>query len=502
MNWIAIILAGAVSIGAADHPQFGQAWSRNMVSAEKNLPDTFSPTNRHNVRWVAPLGTESHSTPVVAGGRVYVGTNNGEPRDPKHQGDRGVFMCFDELTGKLLWQLVAPKMHEDQYYDWPRAGMSSPATVEGERVYLVSNRYEVLCLDVHGMANGNDGPFTNEGPHMTPTTNAPPTALEVGPLDADIIWAYDMFGQAGIWPHDGAHAVILIRGDHLYLNTSTGVDNTHKKIRTPDAPSLIVLDKKTGRLLARDREKIAPTIFHSTWSAPSLGKIDGKEVIFFLGGNGIVYGFEPFEGFSEEVAALRKVFEFDFDPDGPKTDVHRFNGNKRESPSNFYGMPVVVGNSLYVAGGGDIFWGKNQAWLKRLDLSWRGGKLESKTAWTYTLGRHVLGTPSVHDGLVYITDVNKEIHCLDAATGEGLWKHEARSEFWASTLVADGKVYAGTRRGDFHILAAGRVKKVLATVDLRDPISATAVAANGVLYVATMRNLYALKRGHAPATAE
>ena len=91
MNWSAIILAGAVSIGAADHPQFGQAWSRNMISAEKNLPDTFSPTNRHNVRWIAPLGTESHSTPVVAGGRVYIGTNNGEPRDPRHQGDRGVF---------------------------------------------------------------------------------------------------------------------------------------------------------------------------------------------------------------------------------------------------------------------------------------------------------------------------------------------------------------------------------------------------------------------------
>jgi outer membrane protein assembly factor BamB len=496
-------LATACLIQAADHPQFGQAWSRNMVSDEKHLPEIFDPATKRNVRWVAELGTESHSTPVIAGGRIFIGTNNGEPRDPKHEGDRGVFMCLEEATGKLLWQLVAPKLHEDPYYDWPRAGMSSPAVVEADRVYLVNNRYEVLCLDVKGMANGNDGPVQDEGVRMTTRTNAPPQPLVAGPLDADIIWSYDMFASAGIWPHDGAHAVPLIRGNHLYLNTSTGVDNTHKKIRTPDAPSLIVLDKKTGRLLARDREKIAPNIFHSTWSAPSLGKIGGREVIFFLGGNGIVYGFEPFDGaFSEDVASLKKIFEFDPDPEAPKTEIHRFSQNRREGPINFYGMPVVVGDSLYIAGGGDIFWGKNDAWMKRLDLSWHGQKLESKLAWTYPLGRHVMGTPSVADGLVYITDVNKEIHCVDAATGQNVWTHEAKSEFWASTLVADEKVYTGTRRGDFYILAAGREKKLLHTVELGDPISATPVAANGVLYVGTMKKLFALKRGHDPATAE
>ena len=76
----------------ADQPQWGQAWSRNMVSAERGLPDSFDPKTRKNIKWVVPLGTETHSTPVVAGGRVYIGTNNGEPRDPKHQGDRGVLV--------------------------------------------------------------------------------------------------------------------------------------------------------------------------------------------------------------------------------------------------------------------------------------------------------------------------------------------------------------------------------------------------------------------------
>ena len=55
-------------------------------SSEQDLPATFDPKTGQNIKWVAKLGTETHSTPVIAGGRVYIGTNNGEPRDPKHQG--------------------------------------------------------------------------------------------------------------------------------------------------------------------------------------------------------------------------------------------------------------------------------------------------------------------------------------------------------------------------------------------------------------------------------
>src|SRR5437870_3669013 len=310
------LVPGAESFraSAADQPQWGQAWSRNMLSEEKGLPGSFDPKTGKNIKWTALLGTETDSTPIVAGERVYIGTNNGAPRDPKHQGDRGVMMCFEETTGHLLWQFVVPKREEDPFFDWPTTGMSSPVTVEGDRVYLTDNRGEVVCLDAQGMANGNDGPFRDEGAHMTtpkdsgstpkpvagaqiqPEPLRPPvdgTALEPGPLDADIVWLFDLASGAGVWPHDGAHSSILIRGDHLYVNTATGVDNTHKRIRGPNAPSLVVLDKRTGNLVARDDEHIAPDIFHCTWSSPSSGEANGCPLIFFAGGNGVVYAFEP-----------------------------------------------------------------------------------------------------------------------------------------------------------------------------------------------------------------
>ena len=479
---------------AADRAQWGQAWSRNMVSDETGLPASFDPHTGRNIKWSAALGTETHSSPVISAGRVYIGTNNGNPRDPKHQGDRGVLMCFDENNGQLQWQLVVPKRDEDIYFDWPNSGISSPATVEGDLVYIVSNRGEAMCLDAIGMNNGNDGPFLAEGEHMTPHMVSP--VLRPGSLDADILWLFDLTSGAGIWSHDAAHSSILIDGDYLYLNTGTGVDNTHKRIRTPDAPSLVVLDKHTGQLLARDREGIAPNIFHSTWCAPSMGEVHGRRLIFFGAGNGILYVFEALSkrpAVDPAPASLQKVWQFDFDPSGPKTNVHRFNSNRQESPSDFYGMPVFDHGRLYVAGGGDLWWGKNQAWLKCIDPQGHGDITTNCLVWSYLLSKHVMSTPAVINGLVFIADCGHLLHCVDAQTGKPCWTHEINGEAWASPLAADGKLYLGTRSGSFYIFEISREKKLLSSCELGQPISATAAAANGVLYVATMNKLYALK---------
>ena len=514
---IPLVLAGLTlaSLPAADQPQWGQAWTRNLVSTERGLPASFDLVTGRNVKWVAPLGTETHSTPIIANGRVFIGTNNGEPRDLRHQGDRGVVLCLDERTGKLLWQLAVPKREEDPYFDWPKCGISSTVTVEGDRAYMLDNRGVVLCLDVNGLANGNDGPFRGEAAYYTPRRNsgAPPKAVigaeilpepglrpldrepvELGPLDADITWALDLVTQAGTWPHDAAHSSILIHGDYLYVNTSTGVDNTHRKIRTPDAPSLVVIDKRTGRYVARDREGIAPTIFHATWSSPSAASVNGETRIFFCGGNGIVYGFKPVTTPPPpgQLLTLEKIFQYDPDPGAPKEVVHRFTQNRREGPSDIYGMPVVLAGRMYLAGGGDVFWGKNVAWLKCVDVTGTGDLTSVADLWTYPLEQHTLTTAAVTGGLVFATDTAKNVHCLDAETGRGYWTHGCGGLFWASPYVADGKVYVGTRTGDFWIFAADREKRVLFNHKFPEKISATVTAANGVVYVATMTHLYAL----------
>src|SRR5436190_2623037 len=100
---ITAFLLLSADLPAADQPQWGQAWTRNLVSDERGLPDSFDPETGRNIKWSVPLGTHTHSSPVIAGGRVFIGTNNELPRDPKLVGDRGVLLCLDENDGHLLW---------------------------------------------------------------------------------------------------------------------------------------------------------------------------------------------------------------------------------------------------------------------------------------------------------------------------------------------------------------------------------------------------------------
>ena len=488
---IVSLFMAAVACGE-DRPQWGERFSRNMISPEKNLPATIDPADAQGVKWVAKLGTQTWSTPVISGGKVLIGTNNDEPRDSRHKGDRGVLMCLNEADGSLCWQLVVPKLAPALYRDWPGTGMCSPATVEGDRVYTVTNLGEVVCLDLDGQADGNDGPYMDEGRHMTPRDGEP---MEVAQTDADIIWLFDMLAETGVHQHDSAHSSILPYGDFLYVNTSNGLDDRHEMIPAPEAPSLIALDKATGQIVARESEGIGRRIFHSTWSSPVLGEVNGKTLVFFCGGDGICYAFEPVTSAPPKgtVPKLKRVWRFDCDPTAPKENIHRRMPNRQESPSNIKSMPVFYKNRLYVTVGGDIWWGKEKAWLQCIDVTGTGDVTKSALLWSYPVVEHCCSTPSIWEGLAFVADCGRYVHCVDAETGKPYWTHDCEGEIWASTLVADGKVYIGTRRGQLWVFAAGKEKQVLCSVRLDSPMDASPVAANGTLYITTMKSLYAFR---------
>ncbi len=257
--------------------------------------DEIDVSNVPNVKWVAKVGSQSYGNVVVAGGKVFIGTNNENPRDPQHQGDRSILMCFDEKTGEFLWQLVVPKLASGKVNDWENLGLLSSPNVEGNRVYIVTSRCEVMCLDTEGMANGNQGPFMDEAQYVAGPGNPP---AKIGPHDADIIWKYDMMDELGVFPHNASNCSLLIVGDLVYACTSNGQDWTHVNIPSPNSPSLIALNKITGKLVGEDNAGIGPRIFHGEWSSPSMGVVNGRTLIFFGGGDGICYAFdaEPQEG--------------------------------------------------------------------------------------------------------------------------------------------------------------------------------------------------------------
>jgi outer membrane protein assembly factor BamB len=497
------VLTSVDTLHGADRPQWGEAYTRNMVSSEQPLPSDFGPGERDpatgsiklettkNVRWVARLGDTTYGTPVVAGGRVFVGTNNGVPRDPRLQGDRGVLMCFAEKTGEFLWQLNLPKLEFIKWADWANIGITSSPTVDGDRAYVVSNRGEVLCLDVQGLANGNDGPFTEEGRLMAAEGQPPgePTAK-----DADIVWLFDMPRQVNAQPHNAANCSILIQGDRLYVNTSNGVEWTHSRVIHPEAPSLIVLDKRTGKLLARDEFGIGADVTHGQWSSAALAQVGDQTLGLFGAGNGFLYAFPllPPGTADETPRPLQPVWKFHGHPLA-QTQDHVPPDHQHDSTSyQVTGMPVVDRNRVYVNFTQEPYHRMKLGWLVCVDATQQGSVTRTAKRWSYDALGSSCSTVAIADGLLYATGFDGRLHCLDAETGQAYWVQDLGGPIAASPLVADGKIYVGTDSQKFHILAAGKEAKVLSTVKLRERVSATVMAANGVLYVATWKNLYAI----------
>jgi len=492
--WLTCLAIVSV-LAAADQPQWGERYSRNMVSAERGLPVHCDPSKGENIKWTVDLGSQAYSSPIVAQGRVFIGTSNGAPQDPRHQGDCGVLLCLNEADGSLQWQLVVPRLlGETNYLDQPGIGFCSPPSVEGDRLYVVTNRSEIACLDLNGLSDGNDGPYQDEGQHMVQPGEK---AAEVSDKDADIIWLYALVAGSGVHPHDAAHSSILIHGRHLYVNSGNGVnhqDHTKTFIPSPDAPSLIVMDKETGRVVGQDDERIGPNIYHCTWSSPALGEVDGRPLIFFCGGDGVVYAFEPLpqEADQNQLQKLKRVWRFDCDPAAPKENVHSYFPIRQGSPSNIMGAPVFYKNRIYVTGGGDFWWGKNEAWAQCIDATLTGDITGSGLVWSQALQQHTCTTPAIVDDLVFVGDLARKVYCIDAITGQLYWTHSMKGDVWSSIMVADGKVYVGSHGRDLCVLAASREKKVLGSARFDSPISTTPTAANGVLYISTMSTLYAI----------
>ena len=530
----AVLCAAGVAAGAraGDWPQWAGSYGKNLVADVQGMPTEFdvgevrsgkTPRGRSaGVLWSARLGSQTYGGPVIAGGRIYIGTNNERPRDPKYKGDRGVLMCFRESDGEFLWQLVVPKLRSGGNFngDYSKLGICATPAVDGDRVYVMTNRCAVVCLDVHGLANGNDGPFTDEarsyawpkgektlegpdGPNVIRDEGDP---VELGPTDADILWRYDMMKEVSCWPQDASACSVLVWGDYVYVGVPNGVDRSHKRLPYPDAPGFIVLDKKTGRLVAASRSGIGKRIFHSQWCSPSLGVVNGRTLIFYGGGDGFCYAFDAKPDLPDdpnEVGTLKEVWRFDCNPPEYKTDEngkpipyqtkHKPQGDL--SASECIATPVFHEGRVYASVGQDILHGTGPGCLSCIDATGAGDISQSGLIWRNKEVDRSYTTVSVHDGLVYAADLTGLLRCLDAKTGKTVWSCDLKDRIWNSTFVADGKVYLGTKRGYLHVFATGREMKELAKIKLDTSLFATPAVANNVFYVATMTNLYAIQCG-------
>jgi outer membrane protein assembly factor BamB len=521
-------------------PMYGGSPGRNMANlTDRNILSVIDAGKGIPLLWKTDLGSRSYAQPVVAGNRVFVGANNERPRNKRdHVFDRqtetlepldmGVLMCFEADTGKFLWQSVHDKLASGMVNDWPKEGVCSIPTIDGDRVYYVSNRCTVVCLDVRGFADGNQGFQGEKYRHAT---------------DADVIWELDMIKDLKVFPHNMSTGCPLIVGDRLFVQTSNGVDEGHLNVPSPDAPSFLCLDKRTGKVLWSDNSP-GKNIMHGQWACPSYAAEPVPQVIF-PGGDGWLRAFEPETG--------KLLWKFDGNRKGAKYDL----GGTGEK-SDFIAAAVIADGRLYIGTGQDPehFSGIAYLWCLDLARAVRFGatnpdrdvspvnnnfdpaatvNARSALAWVYggeekrkwaprdfKFGR-TMSTVAVVDGIVYAPEIQGYVHCLDAKTGKLYWTHDTRASIWSAAYYVDGKVLVCADGGDLFVYRHDKTPKSIDPLDhtaatekewkvkyrerrreveamvlktkfeFDAPIRGTPSVAGGVLFIATEKTLYAFK---------
>ena len=511
-----------LKVGPNDWPQWAGSYLRNNVTDEPNVPIKWDVNTGENIRWSMPLGSETYGNPVVANGKVYVGTNNGAGYVKRYPNDvdLGALICFDEKDGTFLWQHCSEKLPSGRVHDWPNQGICCAPLVDGDRLYYVTSRGEVACLDTEGFADGE-----NDGAKDEPNENKD---------EADVVWSFNMMKKLAVSQHNMCSCSVTSFGNLLFVNTSNGVDEGHQNLPSSDAPSFICMDRTTGEVLWTDNSPGA-NVLHGQWSSPAYANLGGVGQVLFGGGDGWLYSFQ-----ADSVGSAKLLWKFDCNP---KESIYSLGGSATRN--HIIATPVIYDGLVYVAVGEDPEHGEGEGHLWCIDPTKRGdvsptivynsknpnepiehkrlqamvakdGDLErdnpnSAALWHYvgadpeefeTTMHRTCGTAAIKDDLLFIADFSGVFHCLDAKTGSPYWTYDMFAASWASPLIVEDRVYISDEDGDIAIFKVSKTQEMIAEINMESAVYTTPVAANRTLYIANRNRIYAIEEGkqNAPAT--
>jgi outer membrane protein assembly factor BamB len=491
-----------MEVGKKDWPQWGGSYGRNNTPEGKNIPIKWNVETGENILWSMPLGSETYGNPVVANGKVYIGTNNGNGYIKRYPSsvDLGCLVCFDEKSGQFLWQHSNEKLPTGRVHDWPHQGICCSPYVDGERAWYVTSRGTVVCLDTEGFRDGqNDSPYVEE--------------KETAETEADVIWLVDMMKDLGVSQHNMCSCSVTVVGNLLFVITGNGVDESHITIPEERAPSFICLDKNSGKLLWRDNSPGA-NVLHGQWSSPAYGEFGGVAQVIMGGGDGYVYSF---------LAAGRDgnaelLWKFDCNP---KDSIYLLGG--RATRNHLIATPVVHDGLVYVwcidpTKRGDVSPTlvynskdpKTPIAHKRLQaLVEKEGDFErenpnSAAVWHYvgadpanfeTTMHRTCGTVAIKNDLLFVSDFSGLVHCLDPKTGKPHWTYDMFAASWASPLIVEDKVYLGDEDGDITVFRLSKEQEIVSEVNMGSSVYTTPVVANDTLFIANRNRVFAIREG-------
>ena len=469
------------SLPAEDWPQFRGPNCSGVSRSVRPLPIRFSQTD--NVVWSAKLG-DGIGCPVVAAGRVFTSSMID---------DHTVALSgFDAASGRRLWERRWPTGDLLEIHKTNSHASTTPAA-DAERVYFYFSTLGLLAVDAK---TGHDVwrrklpvPYFvfKWGPGMSPVLYK---NMVLFVQDDDLnpaIYAFEKQTGRTLWKDD---------------RRDMAVNYSHPVVcHTRSGDEIVVAG--TGLLIG-----YSPQTGKRLWSARTLLRNIKTTPVSF---NGIVYISLQSGGIANQwLASVDQAKTGNSDGKLTKAEIQAFVG-KAKIPEAFFEKTfdrgdrnkdgVLEGEELDLAFlprnnfAGARFTAKNPA--DEFVLAVRGGGRGDVTA-THLLWKHPtkytdhIVSPLVVGGRMLLIKGGGIATCFEIRHGRKLWgpkRIQNTSNYFASPIYGDGKIYIAGENGYVVVLKDGPVLKILAKNDMGDAVLGTPAIADGHLFIRTRSEL-------------
>jgi outer membrane protein assembly factor BamB len=424
----------ATSLAAAEWPSFRGPDGRGIGSGSP--PSTWNLDSNKNLLWTTSIPGLGHSSPIIAGERIFLTTAEadreqslkvglyGDIAPAAPEGDvRYEVMAVNRATGAVVWKRLAHEgVPEIQRHTKATHANSTPAT-DGKYVAAMFGSEGLYVYDVEG--------------HLR-------WKKDFGVLDSGFFQAPEAQWGFGSSPVIHGRAVII-------------------QVDVQKGSFLAAYDLATGKELWRSARTDVPT-----WSSPTVHLGPERSQV-------IVNGFRHMGGYDL----------------GTGEELWRMaGGGDIPVPT-----PVVWEDLVFLTSAHGV---PAPVWAVRLDASGdiTGSEpgVDSPVAWHEVKFGAYMQTPLAYDGLLYVCRDNGVLSVYEARTGELVYRERIKAGlgYTASMVAADGRLYVTAETGDVFVLRAGREFEVLAKNSLGEEALATPAIVDGTLYFRTRRHLLAI----------
>ncbi|HST22047.1 MAG TPA: PQQ-binding-like beta-propeller repeat protein [Blastocatellia bacterium] len=424
-NWPGFRGVGAQ--GIADGYPTRVAWNADTAAGKLS-----------GILWRTEVPGLGHSSPIVWGDRIYVGTavrlSGKAPLRIGYYGDvkpaqdndeqKWMVLCFDKRTGKRRWEYVVRT--------------SKPATERHEK-----------------------------------STHANTTLI----TDGQRLVAF--FGSEGLYCFD-LNGKLLWRKDLGVINNSwNGIGWGYSS-----SPALY---KDRIVLLCDDPKNPFVAAFHLS-DGKELWRVSRKDDCKGSWGTPLIYA----DGARTQIVINGWPYIVSYDLETGKELWRLRGGGDIPIPTPFVADGLIVISNAH-GGKAPLFAVRPEA---KGDISLTEGRTSNDSiVWSVPNGGSYISTPVVYGGYIYLANHNGVLRCFNFKTGEKMYEERlgADASCSASLVAADGKVYCPTEQGTIHVIKAGPKLEVMAKNEMGEPCLATPAISQGVIYFRTSSSLIAIK---------